>query len=85
MAALKLGEAIFRDIQINFKRNIPVDIQATINMVNALKGTVSDKTLLGQLDFVEDVDAELEAIQEQKAANMSLYSFDLHNTEEEAE
>ena len=85
MAALKLGEAVFRDIQINFKRNIPVDMTATINMVNALKGTVSDKTLLGQLDFVEDVDAELEAIQEQKQANMSLYSFDLHNSEEEAE
>lgn len=85
MAALKLGEAVFRDIQINFKRNIPVDMTATINLVNALKGTVSDKTLLGQLDFVEDVDAELEALQEQKQANMSLYSFDLHNTEEEEE
>lgn len=85
MAALKLGEAVFRDIQINFKRNIPVDMTATINMVNALKGTVSDKTLLGQIDFVEDVEAELEALQEQRAANMSLYSFDLHNTEDETE
>lgn len=85
MAALKLGEAVFRDIQINFKRNIPTDMTAVINMVNALKGTVSDKTLLGQLEFVEDVDAELEAIQEQKRANMSLYAFDLHNSEDETE
>ncbi len=83
MAALKLGEAVFRDIEISFKRNIPEDITATINMVNSLKGTVSDATLLGQLDFVSDVNAELEALQEQKQANMSLYSFDLHNNEEE--
>lgn len=81
MAALKLGEAVFRDIQINFKRNIPVDSQATITMINGLKGIVSDKTLLGQLDFVEDVDAELDAIQEEKQANMSLYSFG-HEVEE---
>jgi SPP1 family phage portal protein len=82
MAALKLGEAVFRDIQIHFKRNIPVDEAATINLINGLKGTVSDKTLLSQLDFVEDVDAELEAIQEQKQANMSLYSFGLAEDEE---
>ena len=75
MAALKLGEAVFRDIQITFKRNIPEDMAATINMVNSLKGTVSDATLLGQLDFVSDVNAELEALQEQKRANMALYDF----------
>jgi SPP1 family phage portal protein len=86
MAALKLGEAVFRDIQTSFKRNIPEDMTATINMVNSLKGTVSDATLLGQLDFVSDVNAELEAIQEQKQANMSLYGFNLHtDTEEEEE
>jgi SPP1 family phage portal protein len=85
IATLKLGEEIFRDIQISFKRNIPVDIQATINLINGLKGTVSDATLLGQLDFISDVNAELDAIQEQKKANMSLYSFNLHDTEEEAE
>lgn len=75
MASLKLGEAVFRDIQINFKRNIPEDITSTINLVNSLKGTVSDKTLLSQLDFVNDIDAELEAIQEQKQEAMSLYAF----------
>lgn len=75
IASLKLGEAVFRDIEISFKRNIPEDVNSTINMINALKGTVSDATLLGQLDFITDVNAELEAVQEQKQANMSLYSF----------
>lgn len=75
MAALKLGEQVFRDIQIDFKRNIPEDMSATVTMIKDLKGTVSDATLLGQLDFVTDVNAELEALQEQKAANMELYGF----------
>ena len=75
IASLKLGEAVFRDVEISFKRNIPEDVNSTINLINSLKGTVSDATLLGQLDFITDVNAELEAVQEQKQANMSLYSF----------
>jgi SPP1 family phage portal protein len=86
IASLKLGEAIFRDINIDFKRNIPEDVSATINLINSLKGTVSDATLLSQLDFITDVNAELEAIQEQKAANMELYGFTAPSgTEEEDE
>ena len=75
IASLKLGEEVFRDIQIDFKRNIPEDITATINLINSLKGSVSDATLLSQLPFISDVNAELEAVQEQKAANMELYGF----------
>lgn len=85
IASLKLGEAVFRDVQIDFKRNIPEDMAATINLVNSLKGTVSDATLLSQLDFIPDVNAELEAIQEQKAANMELYGFGAFGTNEEDE
>lgn len=85
IASLKLGETIFRDIDIEFKRNIPTDTTATINMINALKGSVSDATLLSQLDFVSDVNAELEAVQAQKAANMELYSFAPASGEEEDE
>ena len=75
IAALKLGEEVFRDIDIDFKRNLPEDYTSTINLINTLKGTVSDATLLSQLPFITDVNAELEAVQEQKAANMELYGF----------
>jgi SPP1 family phage portal protein len=87
IASLKLGEAVFRDINIDFKRNIPEDITAVVNLVNALKGSVSDATLLAQLPFVDDVNAELEALQAQKAANMELYGFGAFasDTEEEEE
>ena len=75
IASLKLGEEVFRDINILFTRNVPADETAIVNMVNALKGTVSDATLLTQIPFVTDVDKELEAVKEQKTENMSLYSF----------
>ena len=75
IASLKLGETVFRDIEIEFKRNIPEDAQSIINLVNSLKGSVSDATLLAQIPFVSDVNAELEALQAQKEANMALYSF----------
>ena len=75
IASLKLGEEVFRDIEIEFKRNIPEDITSSINLINTLKGTVSDATLLAQLPFITDVNAELEKVQEQKTKNMELYSF----------
>ncbi len=46
IASMKLGIDVFRDIEITFKRNIPEDITSTVNIVNSLKGTVSDATLL---------------------------------------
>lgn len=75
IASLKLGEEVFRDIQIDFKRNIPEDNSSLIALVNSLKGMVSDKTLLSQLPFIEDVNAELEEVHKQKQENLSLYSF----------
>lgn len=83
IAALKLGEEVFRDVKIEFKRNIPEDNTSLVNLVNSLKGTVSDATLLAQIPFVDDVNAELEALQDQKAANMALYSFGSMDEEEE--
>lgn len=75
IASLKLGEEVFRDIDISFTRNIPEDNTSIVNLVNALKGTVSDATLLAQIPFVKDVQAELEAVKTQKQENISLYSF----------
>ncbi|MBQ0099694.1 MAG: phage portal protein [Firmicutes bacterium] len=75
IASLKLGEEVFRDISINFTRNIPEDNSTLVNLVNSLKGIVSDDTLLAQLPFVDDVDTEIEKIRNQKAENMALYGF----------
>lgn len=83
IASLKLGEEVFRDIEISFKRNVPTDNAEIVNLVNALKGTVSDKTLLSLVPGISDVEAELEAIKQQKAENMALYDFGISSDEED--
>lgn len=85
IAALKLGEEVFRDINIDFMRNIPSDNSEVVNLVNSLHGLVSDKTLLSLLPFVDDVDAEIEALATQKQENMALYSFSSPAEEDEEE
>lgn len=85
IASLKMGESVFRDIQISFKRNIPEDTTSIINMVNSLHGVVSDATLLAQIPFISDVNAELEAVKNQKQENMSLYNFGSASIDEEEE
>lgn len=84
---LKASDAIWRDVNINFTRNIPVNMTDIISTVNSLKGIVSDATLLGQIPFIKDVAGELEAVQEQKKNNMDVYGlgFSMHtdNNEED--
>ena len=72
---LKASDAVWRDININFVRNLPVNLTEVIQMVNSLKGIVSDATLLSQIPFIKDVESELEAVQKQKEENMLLYDF----------
>lgn len=83
IASLKLGEDVFRDIQIEFQRNIPTDNAELVNTVNALKGIVSDATLLSMIPMVSDVNAELEALKVQKEENMMMYGFGADAEEDE--
>ena len=75
IASLKMGEEVFRDIAIDFQRNVPTDNNDMINIVNALKGTISDETLLSMLPMVDNPQAEIEKVNKQKKENMELYSF----------
>ena len=75
VASLKLGEEVFRDIDIKFTRNIPADMTQVSQMINSFRGLVSDETLLGQVDFVTDVQKELKKLNAQKEQNMAMYSF----------
>ena len=53
-----------------FTRNIPSNDVETVEMIKQLYGMISDKTLLSQLPFIEDVQAELDAIQKQKEGTL---------------
>ena len=89
IASLKLGEEVWADIEIDFKRNVPDDVTSIINVINSLHGIVSDQTLISQLPFVDDANAELEAVQKQKEANiqsnMNAIYANAFTTEEEDE
>lgn len=77
---LKASDAVWRDIKINFVRNLPVNYTEIIQLVQGLQGIVSNKTLLGQLGFIDDIEAEIEAIQKQKEENMNLYGGGFNHT-----
>lgn len=79
------GEQMWRDVEITFTRNLPVDLAETANLVNTLKGTVSDRTLLSLLPFVSDIDKELEMVEESKLRNIELYSFSSNSTSDTVE
>lgn len=52
----------WRAIDIIFTRNLPANDTEIASMVKTLSGIVSDETLLAQIPFIEDVNAELERI-----------------------
>jgi SPP1 family phage portal protein len=55
------GQSVnYTDINVHFERNLPVDVAEKIKSVKELYGIVSEHTLLSQLPFVEDVQAELD-------------------------
>lgn len=68
------GESMWRDVEIKFTRNLPIDLAETANLISQLHGMVSDKTLLALLPFVSDIDKELEQLEEQKTSNMELFT-----------
>ncbi|TRW26237.1 phage portal protein [Criibacterium bergeronii] len=58
----------YRDIQIRFTRNIPVNDKENVEIVQMLKNLISTKTALSNLKMIDDVNAELENIAEEKEA-----------------
>ena len=79
--------ALLDDITITFSKNLPTDTANIIDTVVKLKGIVADDTLLAQIPFVEDVEAELDKLEKQAERDADLYGFnnnkELDNAEEE--
>ena len=64
---------VWRDIEIVFTRNIPTETQDLVNLVTALRGVVSNETLLSQLPFIDDPHEELQKLLEERKTE--LYDF----------
>lgn len=76
------GNFDWRAIDIIFVRNLPVNLTELAQMISALDGIVSNKTLLAQIPFVEDVATEQEQLakeqEESKMNNPFLQSANLN-------
>lgn len=66
--SVKGGTAIVpaHRVEIQYSRNLPSNSLEISQMINNLKGTVSDETLIGQVPFVQDAREEYELMQKQK-------------------
>lgn len=71
----------YRDIKITFVRALPTNLSETADIVSKLNGIVSQKTLLSQLDFIDNVDDEMDQIEAEEENNMS--KFDTYNNDYE--
>lgn len=54
----------YLNIWFGFKRNLPANLLEEAQVTSMLKGLVSERTRLSLLSFVDDVDAELEAMKQ---------------------
>lgn len=79
------GEEIYRDVQITFTRNLPENVVEDAQMVNTLRGLVSNETLLSQLPFVENPKEEAQKVNEERQLNMEMYDFGETDDKEEEE
>lgn len=69
-ALTRKGSLDWLGVDIAFTRNLPVNESDVSAMVQALDGIVSKKTLLSQLSFVEDADAELAQLEKEVASTI---------------
>lgn len=83
----------YKNITFQFTRNFPLNLLDEAQTTLALKGNVSERTRLSQLSFITDVEAEIQAMEEE-AVNLDDRGLDLEErtpdreddrTEEEAD
>jgi SPP1 family phage portal protein len=71
----------YLDIMFSFNRKLPVDLSYAGDVLNKLSPYLSQQTLLSQLEFVSDPNAEMERKRQEEEENNRVFGF----TEEEGE
>lgn len=76
----------YKTTKLTFVRALPTNLVESADVVTKLTGTVSQRTLLSQLEFIENVDEEMKQIEAEKEnyqKEIELYdTFGLINPEE---
>ena len=73
----------YKTTRLTFVRALPTNLTESADIVSKLSGTVSQRTLLSQLEFIENVDEEMEQIQKEKDDyNNELNIYSGHNDED---
>lgn len=85
--SLSQGKSIYdisQNIDFIFYKNLPEDDADVIDLVSRLQGIVSTRTLLKQIPFIDDVEAELKEVEaeNQKNAEREAEAFSNYNNEE---
>lgn len=82
---LKGSSYDFSSVSFAFSRNIPNDLNAISDVIIKLKGMVSIETLIAQLPFIEDVQAEMKRldVENQKAFEENIAIFGQNQTTQE--
>lgn len=71
------------DIEVQFSRGLPKNLLEISQIIGNLTGEVSQKTLLSLLPFVEDPDAEIEALAAEKEQSLETQQAFFGSTTEE--
>ena len=74
----------WRSIEINFTRNLPANVNEIADIVQKLSGAVSRETLLAQVPFITDVNAEMERLEQDRERN-PFYNLDIETAEDKVE
>ena len=69
---LKGADDLAGEVSVSFTRNLPANLTETAQLVAQLHNIVSDRTLLAQIPWVDDPEAELEALHDQKLENSAM-------------
>ena len=71
----KTNVELINSIDVKFSKNLPKDNSDLYQMINTLKDVVSRRTLISQIPFVDDVEEEIKALDEEAEKNADLYGF----------
>lgn len=75
----------YLDVDFVFTRNYPQNLIEEAQLLQTLKGLVSENTALGLVSFVQDVDKEIEALDKEKEINLDRFMERQGPDEEEEE